>query len=32
MSDFATLRRAVRTMPPWPGEGEALLVAGRWIP
>ena len=20
------------TMPPWPGEGEALLVAGRWSP
>ena len=20
------------TMPPWPGEGEAVLVAGRWNP
>jgi len=20
------------TMPPWPGEGEAVFVAGRWLP
>jgi mannose-6-phosphate isomerase-like protein (cupin superfamily) len=20
------------TMPPWPGEGEALVVQGRWLP
>ena len=28
----APLRIVAVTMPPWPGDGEAIRVAGRWAP
>jgi mannose-6-phosphate isomerase-like protein (cupin superfamily) len=32
-SDGAEPLEAVAvTMPPWPGEGEATIVAGKWAP
>jgi len=30
--DDAPLAAVAVTMPPWPGEGEAIVVSGRWEP
>lgn len=31
-SDAEPLCAIVATMPPWPGEGDAIVVAGKWSP
>ena len=32
LADAAALEVVAVTLPPWPGEEEAIVVAGRWVP